>query len=395
MSYYEDIKAYIDNELTPDRAKEVAEAIDRDPELREEYLFMKQLSGDLQQSAREPQVTGAEATAKRIGKTRKPSLWLRNGIFAISGIGVVCLLGALLPSVMPNQQEATTFSSKTKSANPATALAEDKSANTYGREPAASETRNRVKGGFYAKPESEKKSLADASAPNRYVTPPPTVREGNRRVIRAADMSVKVKDVRDAVAEASTQVMAMGGIVENSNYNASDEKSGATVSFQIPEKNFNTILDTLRKMGKVTKDNINSQDVTNEIADGDGRINALADEESNLISELQRTRDSYTRLEIRQRLSSVRQQIASIKEQNSVTRDLAAMSRVTVQFEKAGALDGGEGDDWFNQTTSGAGNVLGFFGKIFGTGLIYVAFLAPIWLPIVGVVYWLKKRQAS
>ena len=51
MNFREDIKAYIDGELTEARAAEVRSAIDADPTLRDEYEFMKGLSSQIQSSA--------------------------------------------------------------------------------------------------------------------------------------------------------------------------------------------------------------------------------------------------------------------------------------------------------------------------------------------------------
>ena len=214
----------------------------------------------------------------------------------------------------------------------------------------------------------------------------------NRDVIRTANMGLKVKDVSKAMSETETQVAAMGGFVENTNFNQESDASRGTMNFQVPEKNFDAIVEYLGKAGTIVNNNKTGTDVTGEIAYTDGRIVSLADEELNLIKELQRTRNSTDRLEIRRRLSYVRQEIRGLKEQNKATKDLADMSRFVVSFEKSTQFDNASPDDWFGQTTQGAGNVLGFFGRIFGVGLIYTLYLAPIWLPIVGVVWWLRRR---
>lgn len=419
-SVLEDLKAFVDGELSPERAKVVQAAIDQNLSLRQEVEFMKTLSGEIKSSSVEPSPKGLEET---LSKVRKPvfviPLWSRYVAAAACGVFMIGLFGQMV--FQPGSSggsETSAIASKTsgpmagKSADIAPSESESKGETSAGHEekpaptaggegldssvssPPAKESDVFAlrKPKYEARTQSPSQTGSGTRGSTRYVTPPPTVKEGSRHVIRNANMGIKVKDVQKAVSDTTTQVMAMGGIVDSSNYTASDETSGATVQFSVPEKNFNAILDTLRKMGRVIKDQINSQDVTHEIADGDGRINALADEEANLISELSRTRDSYTRLEIRQRLSNVRQEIESIKEQNKATRGLAAMSSVTVEFQKTDSLDN-QNSGWIDETTKGASGLLGFFGRVFGVGLIYTVMLAPVWLPIVAIAWWLKRKS--
>lgn len=411
MSIRDDLKAFLDGELSPGRAAEVQAAIDLDPALREEVEFMKLLSGEIKTAAAEPQVKGLDRVMDRVAKLK--SGWIRWAGYGASGLAAVFLIGYV-------GMNLTSGGAAEEAASTSTASPTFKSADS-GRPEGGSMSQKKTSdsiagvGGGLGEAERavapSEETRSSNGVPDSEGVPvrnsrnyigfverqpksnAPTVFEPDRVVVRSADVGLKVSDVAKAVAETERTVMAMGGIVGSTNFDSSVDNAKATMDFRIPVKNFSAILDSLSKQGTVVRKNTSGQDVTAQVADADGRIRALADEEHNLIAELQQARNSSVRLEIRSRLSYVRQELEGLKSQNNATKDLAAMSRVTVSFEQAGQLDQGKGDDWFNQTTQGAGNMLGFIGRIFGVGFIYTAFLAPVWLPIVGIVWWTKRRN--
>ncbi|MBS1721496.1 MAG: DUF4349 domain-containing protein [Armatimonadetes bacterium] len=405
----EDLKAFIDGELAPERAAEIQAAIDRDHALRKEYEFMKLLSSEIKSMAREPQAAGAEKVIGNMPRRRSFFAGWKAPSYALGGVCalfLIGLVGSVLFPVFAQSKAAAKMSQALSDAKKAD-LVEGLSTGSLAK-PAPSEAPTgdlerspqiagqAIGGGGKGLSESEGKAKAMGYYTSRTKSdttlPQPQGFASPRKVIRTADMGIKVKEVRKAVADAEDKIDAMGGYVGNTNYSEAESTSTATMEFKIPEKNFTTILDDLRHLGKVYKEHVSGEDVTANVADLDGRVRALADEERNLVEELQRTRNSEVRLEIRSRLSSVRQEMESLKEQNKQMKDLASLSRVTVEFQQAGQLDESKADDWFNQTTEGAGGALGFFGRIVGVGLIYTLFLAPIWAPIAGIAWWMRRK---
>lgn len=70
----EDLKAYVDGELSESRRIEVEAAIAADPELEREVLLLRRLSYEITQVARDVDVVGANETLARLRK-RKTPLW--------------------------------------------------------------------------------------------------------------------------------------------------------------------------------------------------------------------------------------------------------------------------------------------------------------------------------
>lgn len=65
----EDLKAFVDGELSPERMAEVQAAIDSDPALKQEAEYMRMLGFEIKKLAAEPAVAGKEAA---VSKFRKP-----------------------------------------------------------------------------------------------------------------------------------------------------------------------------------------------------------------------------------------------------------------------------------------------------------------------------------
>lgn len=463
MNIRDDLKAFIDGELSPERAAEVQAAIDHDPELRDEVLFMKILSGEIQDASREPQVSGADKAVDRVVRSR-PTVW-KWGAYAASGVAGLFLIGLVGSKLMPgapfagageaSKAEFAAGAAKSAGETGSPVAASSPQADSGAAPPAVQgteridglaqaqryqsdsatvpmggggdlapsereaaegteignglvagkmktespvETAKKVARGRTVGGETYKQADGDKiRATAQPVTPGQSMGgvETARKVVRNADMGVKVKDVRKSVAEVERQVNAMNGFVGDTRYDGRQDTSTATMQFEVPEKSFVAMLDTLRRLGTVDHENVTGQDVTASIADGKGRITALADEEQNLIKELERARQSDVRLEIRRRLSSVRQDISGLKAQTKALEGLADMSRVSLTLTQSGQLDESTPNDWFGQTTKGAGDLLGFFGRFIGVGVIYLVFMAPVWLPIAGIVWWARKRAGK
>lgn len=91
MSLHEDLKAYLDGELSPQRADEVRAAIDADPNLRREAEQLQALSVEIRSLAGEPEVVGMERALDAIRP--KPIPWWGAAWKPALAIGVPLVLG--------------------------------------------------------------------------------------------------------------------------------------------------------------------------------------------------------------------------------------------------------------------------------------------------------------
>lgn len=86
----EDLKAYVDGELSASRMREVEAAIAGDPALRTEVDYLRQLSFEITQVAREVDIRGASETLARLRKPRR-NVFLTPVLSAIGCLVVVAI----------------------------------------------------------------------------------------------------------------------------------------------------------------------------------------------------------------------------------------------------------------------------------------------------------------
>lgn len=91
---WEDLNAYVDGELSDERAAELAVALGRDPELAEQVAALHRLKGAAQGLVEQAPVD------LHAGKAAAP-VWLRSGLALAASLVVVLLVGALWTAFSP------------------------------------------------------------------------------------------------------------------------------------------------------------------------------------------------------------------------------------------------------------------------------------------------------
>ncbi len=134
----EDLKAYVDGELSPSRVREIEAAIAADPNLRAEVAYLRQLSFEITQVARDVDIRGATETLARLRKPRR-NVFLTPVLSAIGCLVVIAVTYPLWQS--PLSIARSTQTQADKAANAASA-----STPTLDANPPSSETFRGVPG---------------------------------------------------------------------------------------------------------------------------------------------------------------------------------------------------------------------------------------------------------
>jgi len=390
MSIRDDLKAYLDGELTAVRAAEVRDAIAQDEALRAEVEEMQRISKSIKNAAKDVPVTGAENVIGGMRSHRRFK-W-RPALAGIAGVAALVLAAGIIgPRLMPLSQSeaevATTASPTMKSMD----LSQTDSPGRF-REEAKAETN--ADESFESKMPADPSNGAQAasSIDRRSTTIPDNVMDPNRLVIRSGSLGVRVKDVRQAVNDTTQLVAALGGYVESSNFMSMGGEPQATMSIRIPSKKFEAALTSVRSYGELTSETLSGEDVTAQVADINARIRVLRQEEEQYRVLMKSARRIDEILDIKQRIVNVRQEIESLTAQQKTLGSLAAMSQLQLTFTGGDSVAGNAPDGWFSETTADASDALKSIGKVIIQGLTYLVILSPVWLPIVGIVWWLRRR---
>ncbi|MCC6403724.1 MAG: DUF4349 domain-containing protein [Fimbriimonadaceae bacterium] len=395
MNAREDIKAYLDGELTPDQAAVVERLLASDSDAQAEAQKFREIGESLRSLARGSAARGLEETIARVTKPKRV-LWPVAG-----AVAAVALLGILGPKLTGQPEffgesggslSVSRIFSKESSAEPS--MADKITAQSVLERAGSVETKSRSPLPSNANSDKERAELRSSVTGNGRPDEPPPILGGQRDIIRNADLAVNVKDAPSALAELLRSTEALGGYFENSNLVVDQERPVATATLRIPSERFEAAVSMIRGLGSILRVNIAGQDVTAQIVDYGARARVLANEEQSLISMLRSARSTGAILEIRQRLAQVRAQLESYNDQLKTLQELSSLSTISVELRqdlKAG--DGMDPEDWFGKTMAVAVSALASVAKVVVQGLVYVVILSPIWLPVALIGRWYARRQ--
>lgn len=411
MNEREDIKAYIDGELSPERANEVRLAIESDPGLMQEYTFMKDTSSKIASLLRQPQVKGAE---KALQATR-PRIGLRVMQTVVALCASVLILAVVFPLFYKAKVNGRGGGART---NVATSFGGDMVDRDSAGMP-SDETSLEAKSKFGLGGRDEEARRRDSGVPATqnfddglaYSMGAPTVPADRgvplagaedaealvRQVIKDGSYAFEVANVQNAVDDTIVMVKGYKGFVEsNSNSGAEEAKPRAFMTLRVPEEHFEDAVAKLKSLGKLRSENSDNQDVTAQVADIEARIKTLKTEEESYRELLRHANKIGDILDIKERISVVRQQIESYDAQRLTMKRLAVLSTITVQFEEeAKATDEPKPDDWFEDTKLSAILMLKGIGKFFAQAGTFLFILSPIWLPALLFALWFRRRALA
>lgn len=393
MSLREDLKAYIDGELSPERAEEVRQAIGADPQLQQEVDQLRFLGLEIRRLAAEPAVNGREAALSAVRRSSRP--WWHPlspvGRFAYAGTLLVALVGiALMQRPLRNQFLAATVASE--SAYPAAGadMAKMKSGEVAGRMPAeAPAVDSKADGG--ASYEESRPGIGANSAAS------PDLLDAERRVIQTGSLSLRVENLQEALRQAEAIANAHGGYVENQNDSGSqDQLPRGNMTLRVKSIHFSDVMNQLRALGEKLSESTNREDITRQYADIEGRLRALRAEEESYVTMLRAAKKVGELLEIKERLGSVRQELESYESQRRALANLSTLSTISLSMEqrvKPGQPEKEAG--WAEDTWSSALNALTSAGRFLGRLVIFIFVFAPIWLPPALLFWWLARRAKA
>ena len=136
------------------------------------------------------------------------------------------------------------------------------------------------------------------------------------KIIYTANLSLESKDYDAARAALDAAAAEAGGYLESSSeYAGSGDSRSASLSFRIPQENYESFLAAVAEAGNVTYKNQQAEDVTTQYLDVETRLDNLKNQRTRL-QQLQQQADNLSDLlEIESSLTDVQSQIESWQSQ--------------------------------------------------------------------------------
>jgi hypothetical protein len=367
----EQLKAFLDGELSAPEQEAVRQAVEADPQLQKECDQMRIISNQLKQLAAAPAPSNADAKEKlKVTKPQRATIWRKTWfVYAMAGCGCALLAAVLFP-VFAHPKVAA---KKTSAMMNAGSAAADKAPMTESMKDMAAPAESR------------------ASAPASASVAAPA----NRAVVKTVEIGVVVPDVTKTQIDIKQLAASVNGYVEQSTLQRNGTYSvTAAISIRVPSEKFDQTLEKVRAYGEVTSESSNGEDVTAQIVDMDARIAASKDQVNSLRELLRQSRKLGEIVDLRDRITQVQSEVDSMVSQQRLLKSQAAMSSMHINLEERQKPDASTGasKNWLDDTWAGAIQNLGAFGRVIGSLTVYVLVYSPIWLPIM-VVAWILVRK--
>jgi len=230
-----------------------------------------------------------------------------------------------------------------------------------------------------------------------------------RMIIYNADIDLVVKDTA-VTQETITQIVGeWGGYISNAGSYAYD--SGAkniNLTLRIPAENFNAAMTALREMAlDVSRENINSQDVTQEYVDLESRLSALEVKVKRLETLMEEAEDTEAVLEVYEHLSATQMEIEQTKGQMRYFERSAAMATIQVQLipdevSQPVTIAGWRPQGTLKHAVEALIEALQFLVDaliwiiiLIVPVILFIAFVIFIFIKILGVVFKRRKRKVA
>jgi hypothetical protein len=222
-----------------------------------------------------------------------------------------------------------------------------------------------------------------------------TAAQQQRLVIRTANLELLVADVEAAEAQVRQLAEQRGGYVLNASASGEESRRRATITFRVPATQFDAAINALADLAeKVDSRDIQGQDVTDEFVDLESRKRNLEAVEARLLQFLTEARRVEDLLQINQQLAEVQGQIEQTEGRIRYLRESAAMSTITASLYMRAVVAVVPEPAWSPMSTARlAAQQLLAFGQAIANVVIVVAIWFPVWLPLVLLGLWLRRRD--
>lgn len=232
-------------------------------------------------------------------------------------------------------------------------------------------------------PTGETVASAARSQPLQHQAASPPAVLDQRKVIRKAELSVRVKDVEKSEKDLGQIVRAAGGYVESaSSTDLAGDKPKIEIQLRIPSPTFDTTLAKVEGLGVRLAKQVSSEDVTTQLVDMDARLKTMSAEEETIRNLVRKSSSLETIMRLQERLTDIRSQIESVAAQRKAMAGLASLSTVKVTLEQSADASAPARDpSWLSQTWGEAMGSLASTGRVAMIAAVWVLVFSPIWIP--------------
>jgi hypothetical protein len=155
----------------------------------------------------------------------------------------------------------------------------------------------------------------------------------DRMIIRTGTLQLKVKDVSNALNEVRSLAGGHGGYISQSDSRQEGDYTVATITLQVPAREFDNVVSKLRQVGmKTISENISSSDVTEEYTDLQSQLRNLQATETRMLALQAKAVELEDILTLDRELRQIQGEIERIQGRLNFLSKRSEMSTLTVSL---------------------------------------------------------------
>lgn len=234
-------------------------------------------------------------------------------------------------------------------------------------------------------------------APEPFPDAPPIAGD-DRLVIQDTSLSLLVTDVAEAIAAIKNEAESRGGYLVQSNLSKPEEAASGSISIRVPSDELDDTLAAFRAIGlRVVHESVQGRDVTDQYVDLEARLETLETTKTKFLSILDNAVEISDILQVQRELVSLQSQIDRVVGQQKLLSQSAQLTKVVVYLSTDElALPYAPDTPWRPSVIvklairSLVTNV-----RSLGSLLIWVGVYAVVWVPILVIIWYLRKRNRA
>jgi len=216
----------------------------------------------------------------------------------------------------------------------------------------------------------------------------------DRKIVRTGTLNVEVADISKSLDEIAAIASQYNGFVVSSNQRGDDDNPSGYISIRVPSDKFNDALQKLKTLAiKVTYENTNSQDVTEQYMDLKAQLKNYEATEAQYLELLKKAESVKDVLEVQKELSVVRGSIERTKGRIQYLERTTDMSLIEVQLQKSKPI--GESTWDVGGIFKSAVDGLIVFAKALLGILIWVLVFSPLWIIVLVIIFVVRRRKKN
>jgi uncharacterized coiled-coil protein SlyX len=224
---------------------------------------------------------------------------------------------------------------------------------------------------------------------------PPVSGQEDRIVVKNSNLSLLVEDVNDIGNKIISYADNIGGYMVSASYNRPNESPFSTITVRVPSDNLDESLNFFRSSSiKVISENLVGRDVTDQYVDIEARISTLEKTKAKFESILDSAVEVQDILAVQREIINTQRQIDSLVGQRQSIEQNANLTKVTIFLSTDELALPYTPDEAFRPNVVFKQAVRSLFSsaRSGANGLIWFGVYSVIWVPVLVILYIVKKR---